>query len=93
MEIRMKKIEYLDNYPTRYFVDEEGRVWYNANDCARAKSFVDLEDLLGSDLGLDLILEWNKLYPTYPFFGGFLRYVNEGNEQVPYFVQYKNQIK
>ena len=82
MEIRMKEIECLDNYPTRYFVDEEGRVWYNAN-----------EDLLGSDLGLDLILEWNKLYPAYPFFGGFLRYVNEGNEQVPYFVQYKNQIK
>ena len=32
----MKEIECLDNYPTRYFVDEEGRVWYNANDCARA---------------------------------------------------------
>ena len=46
-----------------------GEVKINAHDTARVLGFKNLDDMLGSDTGLDVISDWKKDNPDRPVFG------------------------
>ena len=46
-----------------------GEVKICANDTARVLGFDNLNDLLGTDRGLDVINEWKRDHPDKPLFG------------------------
>ena len=61
---------YYDGTPVRFIKNKfTGEIKIDANDCARCIGFDNINDLLGTDKGLDAISDWKKDNPGKSVFG------------------------
>ena len=61
---------YFDNIPVRFIKNVfTGEIKISANDTAKCLGFDNLNELLSTDDGLDVISEWKKQNPNKPVFG------------------------
>lgn len=64
--------DYFEGNPVHFFKNKiTGQISINADDAIRAMGYNGtFEDYLGTNEGLDFILEWKKQHPDKPFWGG-----------------------
>jgi len=61
---------YYDGAPVRFYRHKfSGAITINADDCARCLGHNSINDLIGSDVGLDAVSNWMKDHPNKPIFG------------------------